>query len=99
MNSLPFKLCKAAVHGNIELARAITSDPHANPNEPTPWRVSSTPSPFFHPDADLVRDGVVDEDEYEAKPLHLAVLAGQVEMVGLLVDAGADVNELDGRGR
>jgi hypothetical protein len=99
MNTLSFRLCKAAVYGNLDLAKALLADPHCNPNESTPWKVSATPSPFFHLEADLVKDGVVDEEDYDAKPLHLAVLAGQVEMVGLLVDAGADVNELDGRGR
>src|SRR4051794_22498473 len=92
-------LCRAAVRGDLPSIRDALQAGPVDVNALCAWLASWTPSPFFHPDANLVADGVVDECEYNARPLHLAVLAGRVDVVALLIDHGADPNEADGLGR
>ncbi|KAJ3093214.1 Ankyrin repeat domain-containing protein 22 [Quaeritorhiza haematococci] len=44
-------------------------------------------------------NGPVEDDVYDALPLCLAVIQGHVDMVRILLDAGAHSNRRDGRGR
>ncbi|RKP07713.1 ankyrin repeat-containing domain protein, partial [Thamnocephalis sphaerospora] len=62
------------------------------------WTAAHTPSTFFAGAADHA--GLVTAPEaYAARPLHIAVLAGHVPAVQMLLKAGADVNALDGLAR
>lgn len=44
-------------------------------------------------------DNLQTDQEYQCKPLNIAVLGGHPNMVRLLLSAGADINNKDGRGR
>ncbi|GAA5809234.1 hypothetical protein MFLAVUS_002639 [Mucor flavus] len=44
-------------------------------------------------------DHLQTDQEYQCKPLNIAVLGGHPNMVRLLLSAGADINNKDGRGR
>ncbi|KAG2228875.1 hypothetical protein INT48_006757, partial [Thamnidium elegans] len=44
-------------------------------------------------------DNLQIDQEYQCKPLNIAVLGGHPNMVRLLLSAGADINNKDGRGR
>ena len=92
-------LCRACVEGDLDAVKNLLALPTCDPNALTPWNSAWTTTPFFDFGTNLVEKGVVEEEEYDAIALHLAVLAGQDDVVGLLVDHGADVNELDSRGR
>jgi ankyrin repeat protein len=66
------------------------------------WNSKGTYSPVIPSDIanrpDLLNNLHTDQ-EYQCKPLNIAVLGGHSNMVRLLLSAGADINSKDGRGR
>lgn len=66
------------------------------------WNSKDTYSPVIPPDIihrpDLLSNLQTDQ-KYQCKPLNVAVLGGHPNMVRLLLSAGADINNKDGRGR
>ncbi|KAL0136013.1 hypothetical protein V8B55DRAFT_1395629 [Mucor lusitanicus] len=66
------------------------------------WNSKDTYSPVIPSDIihrpDLLSNLQTDQ-KYQCKPLNIAVLGGHPNMVRLLLSAGADINNKDGRGR
>lgn len=66
------------------------------------WNSKDTYSPVIPSDIvnrpDLLNKLQTDQ-KYQCKPLNIAVLGGHPNMVRLLLSAGADINNKDGRGR
>ncbi|KAK4517996.1 uncharacterized protein ATC70_001345 [Mucor velutinosus] len=66
------------------------------------WNSKDTYSPVIPSDIihrpDLLSNLQIDQ-KYQCKPLNIAVLGGHPNMVRLLLSAGADINNKDGRGR
>ncbi|KAL7321044.1 hypothetical protein PS15m_000864 [Mucor circinelloides] len=66
------------------------------------WNSKDTYSPVIPSDIinrpDLLNNLQTDQ-KYQCKPLNIAVLGGHANMVRLLLSAGADINNKDGRGR
>ncbi|GAN01683.1 conserved hypothetical protein [Mucor ambiguus] len=66
------------------------------------WNSRDTYSPVIPSDIihrpDLLSNLQTDQ-KYQCKPLNIAVLGGHPNMVRLLLSAGADINNKDGRGR
>lgn len=61
------------------------------------WNSKDTYSPVIP--ANTRSDNLQTDQEYQCKPLNIAVLGGHPNMVRLLLSAGADINNKDGRGR
>jgi ankyrin repeat protein len=61
------------------------------------WNSKDTYSPVITTTT-TTDNGSIDQ-EYQCKPLNIAVLGGHPNMVRLLLSAGADINNKDGRGR
>ncbi|KAG2201829.1 hypothetical protein INT47_004386, partial [Mucor saturninus] len=66
-------------------------------NSSFPWNAKDTYSPVI-PNHNKP-DNLQTDQEYQCKPLNIAVLGGHPNMVRLLLSAGADINNKDGRGR
>lgn len=71
-------------------------------NCPIPWNAKNTFSPVIP--ATMTSNPqqlsrLLSDQEYHSRPLNIAVLGGHVDMVRLLLSAGADINLKDGRGR
>lgn len=61
------------------------------------WNAKDTYSPVIP--VNTRSDNLQQDQEYQCKPLNIAVLGGHPNMVRLLLSAGADINNKDGRGR
>lgn len=71
-------------------------------NKSFTWNSKDTYSPVIPADI-LNRPDVLTtlqkDEEYQCKPLNIAVIGGHIDMVRLLLSAGADINNKDSRGR
>ncbi|KAG0766413.1 hypothetical protein G6F60_000416 [Rhizopus arrhizus] len=63
------------------------------------WNSKDTYSPVIPSDRINRPDLLNNNQEYQCKPLNIAVLGGHADMTRLLLSAGADINSKDGRGR
>lgn len=61
------------------------------------WNSKDTFSPVIP--SDVLITTLQKDQEYQCKPLNIAVMGGHANMVRLLLSAGADINNKDGRGR
>jgi hypothetical protein len=94
-------LCLAVVRNNVaSLHQLLEQTPPSEIIEAVfkDWTPARTPSAFFA-DATSHAGLVTLDKSYTARPLHIAVLAGHIEVARVLLDAGADVNALDGLSR
>lgn len=91
----------AIVGNNVEQVRNMLQS-GIDVNSSFPWNSKDTYSPVIPSDMvnrpDLLSNLQTDQ-EYQCKPLNIAVLGGYSNMVRLLLSAGADINSKDGRGR
>jgi ankyrin repeat protein len=63
------------------------------------WNSKDTYSPVLPSSTNTPSNQMMIDQEYQCKPLNIAVLGGHSNMVRLLLSAGADINNKDGRGR
>lgn len=63
------------------------------------WNAKDTYSPVIPVNNSRSDNNLQQDQEYQCKPLNIAVLGGHPNMVRLLLSAGADINNKDGRGR
>lgn len=63
------------------------------------WNSKDTYSPVLSISSNNSNNNNLIDQEYQCKPLNIAVLGGHSNMVRLLLSAGADINNKDGRGR
>ncbi|KAI8338374.1 hypothetical protein BC941DRAFT_373695 [Chlamydoabsidia padenii] len=86
---------------DIEKARQLIQS-GIDVNSPILWNAKNTYSPVIPADIasqpDLLTN-IHSDEEYQSRPLNIAVLGGHIDMVRLLLSAGADINIKDGRGR
>lgn len=88
----------AVARNDIDKARSLIQS-GADVNKSFVWNSKDTYSPVI-PNDMLNRANILNMDqEYQCKPLNIAVLGGHANMVRLLLSAGADINNKDGRGR
>ncbi|ORX43535.1 ankyrin [Hesseltinella vesiculosa] len=85
------------VQNDIERARQLIQA-GVDVNCPIPWNTGNTFSPVIS-SSSLSDTEVFSHLDYYARSLNIAVLGGHIEMVGLLLSAGADINVKDGLGR
>lgn len=78
-----------------EVSRDTASIPHEDPNTPVTWSTRDTRSPLLVNGTPFTPE----DDIYEAKALHLAVISGDEALCRSLIAEGADINAKDGRGR
>lgn len=95
-------LVKAAAANDVHSAKLLLENGADASSRYPGWSSWATPSPLFaateRRGPTLPRD-VIDLVQYDAAPLHVAVLGGHYECVRLFVEAGADILGKDGRGR
>lgn len=90
-------LLTAASSGDVASMRRLCSvHPDLDLNQPIHWRTTFTQSTFYKADKDIQ---VVEEEEYFARLLHTAVLAGHLDVVAFLLEKGVNVNAIDGKQR
>ncbi|KAJ3042558.1 hypothetical protein HDV00_007092 [Rhizophlyctis rosea] len=89
-------LCTAAHHNDEEGTAQLLED-GLNPNAYVPWCPTSHACTLDL--RNTLQNDESDSDAYDALPLHMAVMAGNVGVVNLLVKAGASLTRIDGRGR
>ena len=91
----------AVAKNDIDKARYFLQS-NIDVNSPVLWNARDSYSPVLPADAASRRDlreRLQRGQEYHSRPLNIAVLGGQADMVRLLLSAGADINLKDGRGR
>ncbi|KAG0173493.1 hypothetical protein DFQ30_007845 [Apophysomyces sp. BC1015] len=90
----------AVAQNDLDKTRALLQS--VDVNHPIPWNAKDTYSPVIPPEIisqpDLLQK-LQSDQEYQSRPLNIAVLGGHADMVRLLLSAGADINLKDGRGR
>ncbi|RUO96089.1 hypothetical protein BC936DRAFT_142650 [Jimgerdemannia flammicorona] len=87
-------LCKAA-NANDPTSLHLLLQNGANANHSVHWRTTLTRCPMVK---DL-GEHMLEDHQYDALPLHVAIMAGAEDAMKILIAAGADVNAKDGRGR
>ncbi|KAI8064636.1 hypothetical protein BC940DRAFT_259800 [Gongronella butleri] len=85
------------VQNDLERTRQLLQS-GVDVNSPVPWNTKNSYSPVIPSNA-IANPDLFTHQDYYARPLNIAVLGGHVEMVGLLLSAGADINMKDGLGR
>jgi ankyrin repeat protein len=88
----------AVARNDVEKVRAMIQS-GIDVNSSFLWNSKDTYSPVIPPDMVNRPDHLQTDQEYQCKPLNIAVLGGHANMVRLLLSAGADINSKDGRGR
>ncbi|CAO3634069.1 unnamed protein product [Cunninghamella blakesleeana] len=91
----------AVSQNNIEIARQLIQS-GIDVNSPIIWNAKDTYTPVIPPNIvsqpELLTK-LQSDQEYQTRPLNIAVFGGHIDMVRLLLSAGADINTKDGRGR
>ncbi|KAI8393691.1 uncharacterized protein BYT42DRAFT_640825 [Radiomyces spectabilis] len=91
----------AVAKNDLQQARHFIQSGH-DVNSPITWNAKDTYSPVIPPGVAAnpeLMEKLQSNQEYQTRPLNIAVLGGHADMVRLLLSAGADINMKDGRGR